>query len=56
MSAALHEQLGYLADAADVLHAVGVGEAEVLVEAVAHIVAVEQHGVVADVRPGASRR
>ena len=34
-----------LGDAADVLDAVGVGEAEVLVEAVADVVAVEQVGV-----------
>ena len=34
-------QLGDLADATDVLDAVGFGEAEVLVEAVTHIVAVE---------------
>ena len=38
----LGHQLGDLADAADVLHPVGLGEAEILVEAVAHIVAVEQ--------------
>jgi hypothetical protein len=34
-------QLGHLGDAADVLHPVGIGEAEVAVEAVADIVAVE---------------
>ena len=38
-------QLGDLADAADVLDPVGIGEAEVLVEAVADVVAVEQRGV-----------
>ncbi len=43
-----HDQPGvdhqrrHLGDAADVLHPVGVGEAEVAVEAVAHVVAVEQ--------------
>ncbi len=37
----------HLADAADVLDAVRVGEAEVLVEAVADVVAVEQVGVMA---------
>ena len=36
-----------LGDAADVLDAVGVGEAEVLVQAVADVVAVEQVGVAA---------
>ena len=44
---ALHHQLGDLADAADVLDAVGLGKAEIAVKAVADIVAVEQHGVVA---------
>ena len=43
--AGIDHQLGHLADAADVLDAVGVGEAEIAVEAVAHVVAVEQHGV-----------
>ena len=42
ISAGIDEQLGDLADAADVLDAVGIGEAEVAVEAVAHVVAVEQ--------------
>ena len=46
----LDEELRHLADAADVLDPVGIGEAEILVEAVAHIVAVEQHGVVAGLR------
>ena len=41
------EQLRHLADPADVLDAVGVGEAEIAVEAVAHVVAVEHVGVVA---------
>ena len=41
-------QLGDLADPADVLDAVGVGEAEVAVEPVTDIVAVEQHRVAAD--------
>ena len=40
-------QPGHFRDAADVLHAVVVGEAEILVEAVAHVVAVEQVGVLA---------
>ena len=44
---ALHHELGDLADAADVLDAVGFGEAEIAVQAVAHIVAVENHGVMA---------
>ncbi len=43
--AGFHHQLRHLADAADVLHAVGVGEAEVLVQPVADVVAVEHHGV-----------
>ena len=34
-----------LADAADVLDAIGVGEAEILVQPVAHVVAVEQEGM-----------
>ena len=38
-------QLGDLADAADVLDAVGIGEAQIAVEAVADIVAVEQDRV-----------
>ena len=48
-----HDQPGFdhqlrdLADAADVLDPVGLGEAEIAVEPVADIVAVEQHGVVA---------
>ena len=44
---ALDHQLRHFADAANVLHPVGLGEAEIAVEAVADIVAVEQHGVVA---------
>ena len=41
--AGIDHQLGHLADAADVLDPVGVGEAEIAVEAVADVVAVEQH-------------
>ena len=41
----IDHQLRHLGDAADVLDAVLVGEAEVLVQAVAHVVAVEQVGV-----------
>ena len=41
-------QLRDLADAADVLDPVGLGEAEVAVEPVADIVAIEQHGVAAE--------
>ena len=37
----IDEQLGHLANAADVLGAVGVGEAQVLAEAMAHVVAIE---------------
>ena len=37
----IDHQLGDLADAPDVLDAVGLGEAEIAVEAVAHVVAVE---------------
>ena len=40
--AGVDHQPGDLGDAADVLDAVGIGEAEVLVEAVAYVVAVEQ--------------
>jgi hypothetical protein len=36
---------GHFGHAADVLHAIGVGEPQVLVQAVAHVVAVEQVGV-----------
>ena len=39
-------------DAADVLHAVGIGEAQILVEPVADIVAVEQIGVMAHAHGG----
>jgi len=39
--AGIEEQLGHLADAADVLLPVGVGEAQVGAEAVAHVVAIE---------------
>ena len=53
--AGIDEQLGGLADAADVLHPVGIGEAEIAVEAVADIVAVEQIGVPAFGEQGASR-
>ena len=48
--AGVDHQLGHLGDAADVLHPVGVGEAEVAVEAVADVVAVEQVGVAAHAR------
>ena len=41
-------QLRDFGDAADVLDAVGVGEAEVLVQPVADVVAVEQVGVTAE--------
>ena len=53
--AGVDHQLRHLGDAADVLDPVGVGEAEVLVEAVAHVVAVEQVGVAARARAAASR-
>ena len=43
--AGVRHELGDLRDAADVLHAVGVSEAEVAVEAVANVVAVKQHRV-----------
>ena len=54
--AGVDHQLRHLGDAADVLDAVGVGEAEVLVEAVADVVAVEQVGVAARARAASSRR
>ena len=41
----IDEQLRHLADAADVLDAVGVGEAEILVEALADVVAIERVGM-----------
>ena len=41
----IEEQFGGLADAADILHPVGVGEAQVAVEAVADIVAIQQIGM-----------
>ena len=53
--AGVGHQLGDLADAADVLDPVGLGEAEVLVEPVADIVAVEQEGVPAHARGASSR-
>ncbi len=43
----IHEQFCRLADTANILHTVGIGEAKVPVEAVADIVAVEQIGVAA---------
>ena len=43
----IDEQLRRFRHAADVLDAVGIGEAEIVVEAVADIVAVEQVGVAA---------
>ena len=46
--AGVDEELRRLGDAADVLDAVGIGEAEVAVEAVADIVAVEEIGVAAE--------
>ena len=46
--AGIGHQLGDLGDAADVFDAVGVGEAEVAVQAVADIVAIEQIGVAAE--------
>ena len=45
--AGIDEQLGGLADAADILHPVGVGETQIPVEAVADIVAIQQIGVLA---------
>ena len=45
--AGIHEQLGGLAHAADILHPVGIGEPQVLVQAMADIVAVQQIGVLA---------
>jgi hypothetical protein len=51
MNAVMHDQarirhqLRHLADAADILDAVGLGKAQILVEAVAHIVAIQQEGV-----------
>ena len=47
-------QLGHLADAPDVLDAVGFGKAEVAVEAVPHIVAVEHDGMRRRARAGAA--
>ncbi len=44
---ALGHQLRHFAGAANVLHAVGLGEAEVATQPMADVVAVEQHGVVA---------
>jgi hypothetical protein len=43
--ASIRHQLRDLADTADILDPVGLGEAQVLVEAVAHIVAIEQEGM-----------
>ena len=39
--AGIHEELRHLPDTPDVLDAIGVGEAQVAVQAVAHVVAVE---------------
>ena len=38
--ARVHEQLGHFGDTADVFHAVGLGEAEIAIQAVAYVVAV----------------
>ena len=43
--AGIGHQLRHLADAADILDAIGIGEAEILVEPVADIVAIQQEGV-----------
>jgi hypothetical protein len=43
--AGIGHQLRHFADAADILDPVGLGESQILVEAVAHIVAIEQEGV-----------
>jgi hypothetical protein len=43
--AGVDHQLRHFGHAADVFHAIGFGEAEVLVQPVAHVVAVEQVGV-----------
>ena len=43
--ARVDEQLGDFADAPDIFHAVGVGEAEIAVQAVANVVAVEHVGM-----------
>ena len=45
--AGVGHQLGYLADAPDVLHPVRLGKAQVLVQSVPHIVAVQDDGVYA---------
>ena len=50
--AGVEEQLGHLADAADVLLPVGIGEAEVLAEAVAHVVAIQHVGRQAALKQG----
>jgi hypothetical protein len=52
--AGIGHQLGDFGDAADVFHAIGIGEAEIAVEAVADIVAVEDEGVLARVPVSAS--
>ena len=41
----VHHETRHFGDAPDVLHAIGIGEAEVLVEAVAHVVAIEHVGM-----------
>lgn len=43
----IHHQFGYFGNAADILHAVGVGEAEVFVEALANVVAVQDISAIA---------
>ena len=56
IDAGVGEELGHLADAADVLGAVLGGEAEVLVEAVADVVAVEHVGQVPALDQGVLER
>ena len=56
ISAGVDHQPGNLSHAPDVLDAVGIGEAEVLVQPVPNVVAVEQVGVAALLVRAASRR
>ena len=52
--ARIQEQFRGLADTADILHPIGIGEAQIAVEAMADIVAIQQIGVLAFRRESSS--
>src|SRR5690554_3038240 len=50
--AGIGEQLAHLANAADIFYPVVVGEAQILAQAMAHVVAVQQEGVITPIMQG----